>query len=361
MRKPDGYTALYDALGVYLNGAFAQTGDKILVLYTDGGDTRSAINRGELLDLLKASDVTVYSIGYLQHQGSGTDEQQQVLTRVAPTTGGLAFFPTSVKDLDEMYEKILREIAGRYSLGYVSSNATMDGSWRDVKIRLANRPELEDAKVRTRAGYYAPYQAERPNPADPGRPRSLIAPRRPPRGCPACGTICDCPPGGNRFPEMSSKYDRFKLVTDFELRGDQAARHRRARRRARARRHGAGAARRHRVGQDLHDGAVHRARQPADAGDGAQQDARRAAVSGVPPLLSRERRRVLRQLLRLLPARGLRPDDRLVHREGSDDQRRDRPHAAVGHALAVRAPRRHHRRRASRASTASARRRRTTG
>lgn len=164
MREPEGYTALYDALGVYLNGAFSQTGDKILVLYTDGGDTRSAINRGELFDLLKASDVTVYSIGYLQHQGSGRHEQQQVLTRVASTTGGLAFFPSSVKDLDGMYEKILREISGRYSLGYVSSNAKMDGSWRQVKIRLADRPALRDAKVRTRAGYYAPYKPEGPNP-----------------------------------------------------------------------------------------------------------------------------------------------------------------------------------------------------
>ncbi len=120
--------------------------------------------------------------------------------------------------------------------------------------------------------------------------------------------------------------------------------HRRARRGAEPRRQGAGAARRDRVGQDVHHGAVHRAREPADAGDGPQQDPRRPALSGVPPLLPRQRRRVLRQLLRLLPARGLRSDDRLLHREGSDDQRRDRPHAALGDALALRAPRRHHRR-----------------
>jgi VWFA-related protein len=157
-RKPEGYTALYDALGVYLNGAFNQTGDKILVLYTDGGDTRSAINQGELLELLKASDVTVYSIGYLRHQGSGRFEQQQILTRIATATGGQAFFPNSIKDLDQMYEKILGEISGRYSIGYVSSNPEMDGAWRDVKVRLARRPELKDAKIRTRSGYYAPYK-----------------------------------------------------------------------------------------------------------------------------------------------------------------------------------------------------------
>lgn len=161
-RKPDGYTALYDALGVYLNGVASLTGDKIVVLYTDGGDTRSAIRHSELLDLLKVSDVTVYSIGYLQHQGSGRHDQQQILSRFASTTGGLAFFPASVKELDKMYDKILSQIAGRYSLGYVSSNTAMDGKWREVKIRLADRPELKKLKIRTRAGYFAPYKPSRP-------------------------------------------------------------------------------------------------------------------------------------------------------------------------------------------------------
>jgi Ca-activated chloride channel family protein len=68
-RKPDGWTALYDALGVYLDGADAQDGRKILVLYTDGGDTRSALRYGDLLTLLKASDVTVHAVGFLDHQG----------------------------------------------------------------------------------------------------------------------------------------------------------------------------------------------------------------------------------------------------------------------------------------------------
>lgn len=158
MRKPEGYTALYDAIGVYLNGVFPLTGDKILVLYTDGGDTRSAMNRGELRELLKASDVTVYSIGYLEHQGSGRFEQQQILTQFAKMTGGQAFFPTSMKDLDPMYEKILNEIAGRYSLGYVSTNTKMDGTWREVEIKLADKPELRHARIRTRGGYYAPYK-----------------------------------------------------------------------------------------------------------------------------------------------------------------------------------------------------------
>ena len=157
-RRPEGFTALYDALGVYLNGASQITGDKILVLYTDGGDTRSSMGMSELLDLLKISDVTVYSIGYLQNQGGRRAEQQQILTRVAGTTGGQAFFPTHTNELDKMYDKILREISGRYSLGYVSTDTKLDGKWRDVKIRIVGKPELKDVKIRTRAGYYAPYK-----------------------------------------------------------------------------------------------------------------------------------------------------------------------------------------------------------
>lgn len=157
-RRPDGYTALYDALGVYLDGAASLTGDKILVLYTDGGDTRSAMSQGDLLNLLKASDVTVYSLGYLQHQGSARHDQQQVLTRIAATSGGLAFFPTSMKDLDRMYEQILGQITGRYSIGYVSTNTKMDGTWRNVKVRLKNKPQFKDMKIRTRSGYYAIYK-----------------------------------------------------------------------------------------------------------------------------------------------------------------------------------------------------------
>lgn len=157
-RKPDGYTALYDALAVYLDAAATQTGDKILVLYTDGGDTRSTMSQSDLLEVLKMSDVTVYSVGYLQHQGSGRHEQMQVLTRIGATSGGLAFFPTSMRELDKMYEQILNQISGRYSLGYVSSNAAADGKWREVKVRLADKPRLRDLKIRTRPGYFGPYK-----------------------------------------------------------------------------------------------------------------------------------------------------------------------------------------------------------
>jgi Ca-activated chloride channel family protein len=158
MRKPDGWTALYDALGVYLNGAQEQDGQKILVLYTDGGDTRSSLTFQDALDLLKASDVTVYAVGYLEHQSSSTRAQQRLeLDRFAAMTGGKAYFPMMGKDLEASFEKIRQEIAARYSLGYVSTDARTDGAWRNVQIKLV-RPDLKGVRLRTRSGYYAPYK-----------------------------------------------------------------------------------------------------------------------------------------------------------------------------------------------------------
>lgn len=162
-RKPDGWTALYDALGVYLDGANGDTGQKTMVLYTDGGDTRSSMSFTELIDLLKASDVTVYAIGFLEHQSSSTKaEQRMKLQQIAELTGGQAFFPMSVKQLDDIYGKILEEMKARYTLGYASSDTRQDGTWREVEIRVL-RPELKGARLRTRKGYFAPYtEAHKP-------------------------------------------------------------------------------------------------------------------------------------------------------------------------------------------------------
>jgi len=152
-KKAKGFTALYDAIGTYLDGAAGQDGRKIMLLYTDGGDTRSSIRFHELMDLLKASDATVFSIGELEHQSASTkNEQRMVLQQIADVTGGQAFFPTSVKELDSVYEKVVAQIRAQYLLGYVSTNDKTDGSWRKVEIKVTRK----DCRVRGRRGYFAP-------------------------------------------------------------------------------------------------------------------------------------------------------------------------------------------------------------
>ena len=157
-RKPDGNTALYDALGVYLDGSSSEEGRRTLVLYTDGGDTSSSMSYSEAQALLRASDITLYAVGFLAHMSQSRQFDQRLKLRtLAEITGGLAFFPTVVKDLDPTYEKIAAEIRGQFTLGYLSTNTKLDGAWRKVEIKV-KRPGL---KVRTRQGYYAPYREQR--------------------------------------------------------------------------------------------------------------------------------------------------------------------------------------------------------
>jgi Ca-activated chloride channel family protein len=153
-----GWTALYDAIGVYLDGAAQLDGRKIMLLYTDGGDTTSALRFGDLVDLLKASDVTVYVIGETGFQRQSARMQlRRTLTEIAAITGGQAFFPVSQRDLDEIYATVLAEIRAQYTLGYVSTNTAHDGSWREVEIRIAGQGERE-YRVRARRGYWGPYR-----------------------------------------------------------------------------------------------------------------------------------------------------------------------------------------------------------
>ena len=75
---------MYDALGVYLDGATDLIGRKILVVFTDGGDTRSAIRFGDAMTLIRASDVMVYVVGFLDNQCSGSRSDQRLrLTQMA--------------------------------------------------------------------------------------------------------------------------------------------------------------------------------------------------------------------------------------------------------------------------------------
>jgi len=150
-RKPGRATALYDALAYYLQRAAGRRGQHVLVLYTDGGDSASSITFATLQRLLRASDVLVYAIGYLQNQSSSVRTSQQMyVTQIARDTGGEAFFPMSASALDDVYARILAELNGRYTLGYVPGQPSEKG-FRRIDVRLTSD---RDARVRTRPGYH---------------------------------------------------------------------------------------------------------------------------------------------------------------------------------------------------------------
>lgn len=153
-RKLGGETAFYDALGVYLDGSAGADGRTILVIFTDGGDTRSSIPFKDVMNLLRATDVTVYAVGFLEHQPTTVRTDQRLrLTQMAEETGGEAIFPQSMKEIEMAYDRVVAGIRAQYTLGYVSTNTARDGRWRRVEVKLARGRDL---RVQTRKGYFAP-------------------------------------------------------------------------------------------------------------------------------------------------------------------------------------------------------------
>ena len=153
--KGGGDTALYDAISVYLSRVQDASGRKVLVLFTDGEDTRSALGLGEVLQIIRSSGVTIYPIAFTSGFAPGSARalrSKSVLEQMAELTGGAVFTPRSSKDLSGIYTRILQELQAQYVLGYVSDDPARDGKFRRLKVDVPGK----GLRVRHRAGYFAP-------------------------------------------------------------------------------------------------------------------------------------------------------------------------------------------------------------
>ena len=165
IRRTDanGTTALHTAVYIALRDLQhqARSGElrrRAIVLFTDGEDTASAVTDDQLLDLARKSDVTIYTI-LLQSRrpedrsGEVSIRAQYVMSALGRETGGRAYFPTALSELDSIYDGIGQELRTLYGVGYAPSNTKRDGKWRRIVVRVRTR---EGLTVRHRIGYYAP-------------------------------------------------------------------------------------------------------------------------------------------------------------------------------------------------------------
>jgi Ca-activated chloride channel family protein len=153
--KGEGYTALYDAIAVYLSRVAETPGRKVLVVFTDGDDTTSQVPPHEVQRLVRSSDVTVYPVAFPgEYRPSSADalRARSFLHSLAELSGGRVFQPTASRELAGIYQSILDELGTQYVLGYVSDNPKRDGRFRRITVEL-KRPGL---KLRHRPGYDAP-------------------------------------------------------------------------------------------------------------------------------------------------------------------------------------------------------------
>jgi len=166
------YDAIYDACEKQLSHPPRPPGDqpdvvrRVMILISDGEDNLSTHTRSEAIEMAQRTSVVIYSISTSTQwiQLSQTDplkladrkthltEGDKILQELAEETGGRAFFPYHVDDLDQSFQDIGDELRNQYSIAYIPTNYILDGRYHRIRIEI---PEHKGYQVRARRGYYA--------------------------------------------------------------------------------------------------------------------------------------------------------------------------------------------------------------
>jgi Ca-activated chloride channel family protein len=171
--KPEGTTALYDAILAALHELESVEGRKSLLLFTDGDDagpgkgSRASIE--DVIEAAKQSEVTIYTVGFMGKRADGTGNvNQPFLTALAEATGGRPFFPEPERDplhrdkdveaVKKAFAEVQRDLHRHYRMAYVPSSVSGGLSgWRNIEVKVKSKPGLF---VRTRQGYYTRVPSE---------------------------------------------------------------------------------------------------------------------------------------------------------------------------------------------------------
>ncbi|MBX7171910.1 MAG: VWA domain-containing protein [Pyrinomonadaceae bacterium] len=163
-----GQTAIIDA--VYLAAEKVDEYEKsrnpnekkrrALIIVSDGEDRDSYYKEQQLFELLRESDVQIYAIGFvneLTKEGgfiakSPQEKAKSLLTRMATETGGKVYFPNSVSELNQIAADISSELRTQYVLSYYPTEEAKDGSFKNIKVQVADGPNKEKRIAITKSG-----------------------------------------------------------------------------------------------------------------------------------------------------------------------------------------------------------------
>lgn len=154
--RPGGGTSLYDAIFFACRDKLQQDQPRhkfrrAIVVLSDGEDNQSRYTRDQALEIAQKADVVIYAISTNVSRSETTGDK--VLKYFTEETGGRAFFPFKVEDLEQSFENIANELRHQYNIAYRPEPLRTDGLYQDVDLKVKGRKDLV---VRSRKGYYAP-------------------------------------------------------------------------------------------------------------------------------------------------------------------------------------------------------------
>jgi VWFA-related protein len=159
-----GGTALYDAVVASADklAADAKRPKQVLILITDGEDNASTLNLEQTIRRVQQlSGPTIYSIGLLfgdEMSHAEVRHARRALEMLSTETGGIAFFPKSIEQIDQISAEVARDIRNQYTLSYRSTKPTTEPGFRRVQVN-AEAKGMGKLTVRTRTGYFPVVRA----------------------------------------------------------------------------------------------------------------------------------------------------------------------------------------------------------
>jgi VWFA-related protein len=154
-----GGTALYDAVVASADKlvADAKRPKQVLILITDGEDNASTLGLEQTIRRVQQlSGPVIYSIGLLfgdEMSRSEVRHAHRALEMLSTETGGMAFFPKNIEQIDQIAAEVARDIRNQYTLGYHSTKPTTEPGFRFVQVNAESKDHGK-LTVRTRTGYY---------------------------------------------------------------------------------------------------------------------------------------------------------------------------------------------------------------
>ena len=166
-----GGTALYDAVVASADKlvADAKRPKQVLILITDGEDNASTLNLEQTIRRVQQlSGPVIYSIGLLfgdEMSRAEVRHAHRALEMLSTETGGMAFFPKNIEQVDQIAAEVARDIRNQYTLGYHSTKPTTEPGFRRVVV-TAEGKGMGKLNVRTRTGYFPVVRVAKQSAAD---------------------------------------------------------------------------------------------------------------------------------------------------------------------------------------------------
>ncbi len=151
-----GGTALYDAVVASANHLKqdAKLDKKVIFVVTDGDDNESTETLEQAVRRLQTENgPTVYAIGILEGEDHAR-HAKRALQIMCERTGGIAFLPKTLDEVDAISRSVAHDIRSQYTIGYKPTTPRTQGGYREVKVD-AHSSKHDKLTVRTRSGYYA--------------------------------------------------------------------------------------------------------------------------------------------------------------------------------------------------------------